>query len=61
MSEDPPATRHLGLDLGGTNIKWVVIEHDGDEWRVLDRDQVATPIAEGPEAVVSRLATVGAE
>ena len=23
------ATRHLGLDLGGTNIKWVVVEHDG--------------------------------
>ena len=21
-------TRHLGLDLGGTNIKWAVVEHD---------------------------------
>jgi glucokinase len=27
----------------------------------LDRDQVATPAADGPDAVVSRLATVGAE
>ncbi len=61
MSDGPPTSRHLGLDLGGTNIKWVVIEHDADEWRVLDRDQVATPIEDGPDAVVSRLSTVGAE
>jgi glucokinase len=55
------ATRHLGLDLGGTNIKWVVVEHDGGDWRVLERDRVATPRAEGPDAVVPRLAAVGAE
>jgi glucokinase len=54
-------SRHLGLDLGGTNIKWVVAERDGDEWRVLDRAQVPTPAAEGPDAVVARLAEVGAE
>jgi len=53
-------SRHLGLDLGGTNIKAAVVEHDGDEWRVLDRAQVATPAAEGPERVVARLAEVGA-
>ena len=57
----PPASRHLGLDLGGTNIKWVVVEHDAGEWRALDRDQVTTPTADGPDAVVARLATVGAE
>ena len=56
-----PPSRHLGLDLGGTNIKWVVVERDAGEWRVLDRDQVATPTADGPEAVVQRLARVGAE
>jgi glucokinase len=61
VSDGPPVGRHLGLDLGGTNIKWVVIEHDAREWRVLDRDQVATPIADGPDAVVSRLSAVGAE
>ena len=56
------ATRHLGLDLGGTNIKWAVVEHDdGDEWRVLERDHVATPTADGPEAVVARLVSVGRE
>jgi glucokinase len=61
VSDGPPSTRHLGLDLGGTNIKWVVVEHDGGAWRTLDRDQVATPAADGPDAVVARLASVGAE
>ena len=61
MSDPPRTSRHLGLDLGGTNIKWVVIEHDGGEWRSLDRDQVTTPTADGPDAVVQRLAAVGAE
>jgi glucokinase len=54
-------SRHLGLDLGGTNIKAVVVEHDGGDWRVLDRDQVATPAQHGPDRVVARLAEVGAE
>jgi glucokinase len=60
-SDRPPGSRHLGLDLGGTNIKWVVAEHDGADWSVLGRDQVPTPAADGPNAVVKRLATVGAE
>ncbi|MGZ8438564.1 MAG: ROK family protein [Candidatus Limnocylindrales bacterium] len=54
-------SRHLGLDLGGTNIKWAVVERDASDWRVLDRDQVPTPTIDGPDAVVRRLATVGAE
>ena len=66
MGDAPPASRQLGLDLGGTNIKWVVAEHGaGDagvagEWQILDRGQVATPAAEGPDAVVSALTSVGA-
>jgi len=60
-SNPPPTGRHLGLDLGGTNIKWVVVEHGGREWRVLDRAQVATPTSKGPDAVVPRLAEVGAD
>jgi len=60
-SDRPSGSRHLGLDLGGTNIKWVVAEHDGADWAVLGRDQVPTPAADGPDAVVERLATVGAE
>jgi glucokinase len=58
-------TRHLGLDLGGTNIKWVVIEHDPDSdtdaWRVLDRGEVPTVATAGPDAVIERLAQVGAQ
>ena len=38
----------------------MVVEHD-DAWRTLDRGQVATPAADGPDAVVARLASVGAE
>jgi glucokinase len=61
VTDPAPASRHLGLDLGGTNIKWVVLERKDGDWRSLDRDQVATPAADGPDAVVSRLASVGAE
>jgi glucokinase len=57
----PSVSRHLGLDLGGTNIKWVVVEYDADAWRVIDRGQIATLAAEGPDAVVSRLGAVGTE
>jgi glucokinase len=56
-----PVSRHLGLDLGGTNIKWTVVELDGSGWRVLARDQVPTPAEQGPAAVVGRLASVAAE
>jgi hypothetical protein len=29
VTNAPAPSRHLGLDLGGTNIKWVVAERDG--------------------------------
>lgn len=61
MTEERPARRHLGLDLGGTNIKWVVVERAGLALRTIDRDQVPTPTRGGPDAVVARLASVGAE
>lgn len=61
MSGRQPASRHLGLDLGGTNIKWVVAEHDHGGWHELDRDQVTTHADEGPDAVVRRLASVGGQ
>ncbi len=38
------ATRHLGLDLGATNIKWAVVEHAATRGPP-GRDQVATPIS----------------
>lgn len=60
MAGRTPATRHLGLDLGGTNIKWIVAERRGNDWQALDRDQVPTDADEGPDAVIGRLAAVGA-
>jgi glucokinase len=57
-------TRHLGLDLGATNLKWVVIErHGADDWSVIARDQVPTRIPVDldavPAAVVAQLGEVG--
>jgi glucokinase len=57
-ASDEPVTRHLGLDLGGTNLKWTVVEHGGADWRVLDRGQVRT-LSGGPEAIVPQLVDVG--
>jgi glucokinase len=57
-ADDRPVTRHLGLDLGGTNLKWTVVEHAGADWRVLDRGQVRTRSG-GPEAIVPQLVEVG--
>lgn len=60
--EDAPAgaTRHVGLDLGGTNLKWTVVERLGDEWQTLDRGHVPTLASEGPEAVIGRLGDTAA-
>ena len=59
--EPHTASRHLGLDLGGTNIKWVVVEHSAADWRVVDQDEVPTLAARGPDAVIERLAEVGTQ
>jgi glucokinase len=58
------ATRHLGLDLGATNLKWAIVEHADGTWTTLARDQAPTRIpvehADIPAAVVAQLAEVGA-
>jgi glucokinase len=60
VSSTGAATRHLGLDLGGTNLKWIVIERTWHgEWRALDRGSVATLTAGGPDAIVPQLGEVG--
>ncbi len=51
-------TRHLGLDLGGTNIKWALVERD-DEPRLLSSGTAHTYAEEGPVRVVERLAEIG--
>jgi glucokinase len=55
------STHHLGIDLGGTNCKWAVVEHDAatDAWRVLGRGQAPTLAEEGPDAVIGRLVGIG--
>ncbi len=57
-----PATRHLGLDLGATNLKWAVVERSGDAWRMLAHGQVPSRIVpdpdEVPDAIVAQLGEV---
>jgi glucokinase len=55
------ATRHLGLDLGGTNLKWAVVERDGHAWTTVATGQVATLARRGPAAVVRRIGETGAD
>jgi glucokinase len=58
------ASRHLGLDLGGTNLKVTVVEHDGDTWATRSREQVPTRYVDDaermPDTVVAQLAEVAA-
>ncbi len=44
-------TRHLGLDLGATNLKWAVVEHVDGTWSTLAHGQVSTRLVADPEAV----------
>ena len=38
------ATRHVGLDLGATNLKWAMVERSGESWSLVARDQVPTRV-----------------
>jgi glucokinase len=49
---------HLGLDLGGTNIKWVVLDRAG---AALAAGSLATEGDGGPAHVIERLALAGRE
>ncbi len=57
------ASRHLGLDLGATNLKWAVLEQRDGTWTTLARDQVRTRVVPDrdaiPATVVAQLAEVG--
>ena len=57
---DGGSARHLGLDLGATNLKWAVVEHAGGDWRTLATGQVPTDGHLGPDAVIGRLGDTGA-
>lgn len=47
--------KHLGLDLGGTYVKWVVLENA----EVAASGRAETRSADGPEAVIERLIEAG--
>lgn len=51
---------HLGLDLGGTNIKVSLLERVED-FAVVSTDSIDTRATKGPEAVVRNLVEVGRE
>lgn len=52
-------SRHLGLDLGGSAIKGVVLEHDGESYRELCKRVVETRFDEQPAGIVAQLGEVG--
>ncbi|HYO18261.1 MAG TPA: ROK family protein [Dermatophilaceae bacterium] len=55
-------TRFLGIDLGGTNIKGVILElPDGDltEARVVAEARVPTQASQGPDVVMEGMAELG--
>ena len=55
-------SRYIGLDLGGTNIKWAVVEQSGpDGWHTLDRGQVPTDTSDEERSVVAQLAALAVE
>lgn len=52
-------TLHLGLDLGGTNIKVAVISRVADEFEVMSTTSIETGAVDGPERVTANLVNVG--
>ena len=50
--------RFLGVDLGGTNIKYAVIEIDGTSIKEVLKDQISTEAKNGPDHVTNRIATL---
>jgi glucokinase len=51
-------TLHAGIDMGGTNIKWTVVELGGDEPRVAASGQVPTIRTNGEIGVLAQLVEV---
>ncbi|MGZ8564017.1 MAG: ROK family protein [Candidatus Limnocylindria bacterium] len=54
-------SRHLGLDLGATNLKWTVLERDRDSWTNLEHGQLPIDAAGGADAVLGRMVATAAE
>lgn len=54
-------THHLGLDLGGTNIKVAMLVQDAGQWDVTDTRSIATGAPAGPDAVAANLIAAARE
>lgn len=54
-------TVHLGIDLGATNLKWAVVEREGDDWRSLRTGQTPTRAVDGEDAVIERIVGIARE
>ncbi len=52
--------RHLGLDLGGTLLKWAVVESTAGGWERLATDRVPTRVDAGTDGLVDQLAETAA-
>ncbi|MGA9596077.1 MAG: ROK family protein [Acidimicrobiia bacterium] len=52
-------TLHLGLDLGGTNIKVAVLEQENDSFRLVSNETVDTGASAGPDGVAANLVAAG--
>ncbi len=50
---------HLGLDLGGTNLKWAVVER-GPEARLVKTGSVHTDVRDGEQSVLRQMVGVAA-
>ncbi len=61
----PAVTHHLGLDLGGTNVKRAVMARVGPAWQVVFKDQAATRIVatpvDVPDSVIAQLIELAAD
>ena len=54
------STRHLGLDLGGTLLKWAVVESTDSGWDRLATDLVPTRLDAGADGIVDQLGETAA-
>jgi glucokinase len=58
VTADAGPTRHLGIDVGVTNLKWAIVERLGDQWQTIDSGQLPTQSTGGPSTVVPQVAQV---
>ncbi len=54
------SSRHLGLDLGGTLLKWAVVESTDGSWNRLATDRLPTRLDAGADGLLDQLAETAA-